>query len=94
MVLLLLILFPSISCSCTKDIEVMVFTEKMLPSLLDFSKKVTNHGKEIVTISCKLYNEISVGDILYDPKNPTQLSVKGSLFSGPLEEIKYKVLRK
>lgn len=93
---LFLILFTPImlSAACLKEVKVIVYSQKMLPSLLDFSKKKNIRGEKMVTIDCLLYNDLKIGDILVDKSASPEISIKGSIFDSPLDEIRYEVISK
>lgn len=94
---LLVILFLTTSyhslAECRKEIKVQT-TEKKLN--IDSLKKDENKKiyKEKIFISCKLYNEIDVGDILKSEENERSIQNKGFLFFPEIIRKTYKILEK
>lgn len=77
---------------CIKPIKVESYSQKALPSLLNFGQKTYANKITTIHIKCELYNQISVGDTLIDEE--IDLNLRGGVFGAPVEHRKYKVLNK
>lgn len=83
------------NADCVKEITVESYKEKTLPSLFNLSKNNYDTAVKKINISCKLYKEIDVGDILKDQQEETEINPRG-FFNGdsPVEFQRYKVISK
>ena len=93
LILVLLIFFPIRLFSC--EILVDVIHKKSLPSIWDFSQKEYVKKNQVIKINCKLYNSVSVGDLLIpENEDDRDFNLRDSLFGSPIEDVKYKVIKK
>jgi hypothetical protein len=94
-IFLIILFFPSLSLACSKEIRVDIIYRKVFPSVLDWSHKEYVKKNQSIKIDCKLYNEIEIGDILEpSDKDDLDFNLRDSFFNSPIEEVKYKVLKK
>lgn len=88
-----LFLFISMAfADCSKEIKVLAYREKALPSLFDLSKKRYVEGEKNISISCELYSTIKIGDTL-EGEN-IEIGVEDFFTGGIVEKQYYKVLSK
>lgn len=91
--MILLFLISSLaSADCTKDIKVLSYHEKAVPSLFDFSKKKYLEGETVITIKCDLYNKIKVGDTL--EADGVVMKSRDQFTRSPVEIQYYQVIKK